>query len=108
MDLFDVIIAPEAYEQLSAYIHYIKYVLMNETAAEKVYNDAIETGNSLALLAGSLPFCENEKLKQYGYRTIAFKRHQYIMVYRIEGNIAYVDGIIHQKQDYENIFVKNK
>ena len=34
---------------------------------------------------------------------IHFKRHKYFMLYRIEGDKVYVDGIYHDSQDYENI-----
>ncbi|MCC8101517.1 MAG: type II toxin-antitoxin system RelE/ParE family toxin [Clostridiales bacterium] len=79
---------------------------MNPTAAENVYDDAIETGAKLSAVAGSLKLSENKRLRRYGYRTINFRRHQYVMVYRIVGQTAYVDGIFHQKQDYENLFAR--
>lgn len=104
MDSFKVIIAPEALEQLNACVRYIRCTLLNPSAAESVYNDAIETGAELAKVAGRLRFCDNEKLRHYGYRTITFRHHQYLMIYRTEERVAYVDGIFHQKQDYENLF----
>ena len=107
MDLFEVIIAPEAVEQLNACVQYIRCTLMNPSAAESVYEDAIETGAELAVVAGNLKLCENRKLKRYGYRIISFRRHQYVMIYRTEGQFAYVDGIFHQKQDYEHLFAKS-
>lgn len=106
MDSFKVIIAPEALKQLDAYVRYIRCVLLNPAAAEDVYNDAIETGAELSKVAGSLRFCDNERLSRYGYRMITFRRHQYVMIYRTEGQMAYVDGIFHQKQDYENLFAR--
>ncbi|MCD8045752.1 MAG: type II toxin-antitoxin system RelE/ParE family toxin [Clostridiales bacterium] len=106
MDSFKVIIAPEALEQLNACVRYIRCTLSNPSAAESVYNDAIETGAELAKVAASLKFCDNEKLSRYGYRAITFRHHQYLMIYRTAGQIAYVDGIFHQKQDYENLFAR--
>lgn len=106
MDSFKVIIAPEALEQLNACVQYIRCTLMNPTAAESVYNDAIETGAELASVAGSLKLSENRRLRRYGYRTINFRHHQYVMVYRVDGQTAYVDGIFHQRQDYENLFAR--
>ena len=44
------------------------------------------------------------QLKKHGYHIIHFMRHRYLMLYRIEGTIAYVDAIYHQLQDYENTF----
>ena len=106
MDLYKIIIAPEAMEQLNEYVSYIKYELLNESAARGVYDDATETGSELTKVAGSLQYCRSPLLRKYGYRVILFRHHQYLMVYRIEGKIAYVDGIFHQKQDYENLFAR--
>ena len=57
----------------------------------------------LAHVAGSLKLCDDPKLRALGYRTIHFKHHKYFMLYRIEDGKAYVDGIYHDSQDYENI-----
>lgn len=108
MDSFKVIIAPEALEQLNSCVRYIRCILLNPTAAESVYDDAIETGAELSTVAGSLKFCDNERLRRYGYRAITFRRHQHVMIYRTEGQVAYVDGIFHQKQDYENLFARTR
>ena len=54
-------------------------------------------------MAGSLKLCDDPKLRALGYRTIHFKHHKYFMLYRIEDGKAYVDGIYHDSQDYENI-----
>ncbi|MCD7823078.1 MAG: type II toxin-antitoxin system RelE/ParE family toxin [Oscillospiraceae bacterium] len=108
MDTFEVIISPEAKSQLSDYVRYIRKVLLNDVAAKSVYEDAIETGKRLSVVAGSLAYCKDEKLRNYGYRAIYFKRHQYVMIYRTVGQIAYVDGIFHLRQDYENLFAINQ
>ncbi len=107
MDTFEVIISPEAKSQLSDYISYIRCSLMNEVAARSVYDDAIETGKRLSLVAGSLAYCKDERLRDLGYKAIYFRHHQYVMIYRIVGQVAYVDGIFHLRQDYENLFARN-
>lgn len=104
MDSYNVIISPEAMEQLREHISYIRNVLFNPQAAESVYDDAVETGEKLSTIADVLKPCEDERLRRYDYRKISFRRHKYVMIYRIEGRTVYVDGIFHQKQDYENIF----
>ncbi len=105
MDLFDVIFSPKARRQLDDYIGYIQYVLLNEEAAKSVYNDAMETLDKLSKVAASLQYCKNSELREYKYRTILFRRHQYVMLYRVEGKTAYVDAVYHQKQNYENYFL---
>lgn len=104
MDSFNVIITPKALSQLNNYIDYLQYTLLNDQAAYSVWQDALETRERLSKVAGNLKLCTQLKLKENGYRIINFIRHRYLMLYRIEGSIVYVDAIYHQLQDYENIF----
>lgn len=104
MDSFDVIISPKALSQLNDYIDYLQYTLLNNQAARNVWQDALDTRERLSKIAGSLRLCLNPQLKKSGYRSINFLRQRYVMLYRIEGQTAYVDAIYHQLQDYENTF----
>ena len=104
MDLFNIVISPKALSQLNNYIDYLQYTLLNEQAANNVWQDALETRGRLSKVANSLKFCAHPQLKKNGYRAISFIRHRYLMLYRIEGSTAYVDAIYHQLQDYEHIF----
>ena len=105
MVLYDVIISPKALSQLDGYIKYIQCTLLNEQAAKAVWDDAMDTRDKLAEVAGSLMLCDNKKLQDLGYHSINFLRHRYLMLYRVEGNTAYVEAIYHQLQDYENTFL---
>ena len=105
MVLYDVIISPKALSQLDGYIEYIQCTLLNEQAAKAVWDDAMDTRDKLAKVAGSLKLCDNKKLQDLGYHRINFLRHRYLMLYRIEGSTAYVEAIYHQLQDYENTFL---
>ncbi len=105
MVLYDVIISPKALSQLDGYIEYIQCTLLNEQAAKAVWDDAMDTRDKLAEVAGSLKLCDNKKLQDLGYHRINFLRHRYLMLYRVEGNTAYVEAIYHQLQDYENTFL---
>lgn len=104
MDSFEVIISPKALAQLNDYIDYLQYTLLNDQAAYNVWQDALETRNRLSKIAGSLALCSQPLLQKNGYRIINFQRHRYLMLYRVEGQTAYVDAIYHQLQDYESIF----
>ncbi|MCD8115731.1 MAG: type II toxin-antitoxin system RelE/ParE family toxin [Oscillospiraceae bacterium] len=104
MDSFEVVFTFKARTQLQNCVSYISHTLLNDIAAKSVYQDAMETVAQLSSVAGSLPYCRHPKLRDFGYRIIGFKRHQYVMLYRIDGKTAIIDGIYHQKQDYENIF----
>jgi plasmid stabilization system protein ParE len=101
MDSFEVIISPKALSQLN---DYIQYTLLNPQAAKSVWEDAIGTTERLESIAGSLRYCANSKLRKLGYKPIFFQHHDYVMLFRIEGNTAFVDAIFHQLQDYEKNF----
>ena len=60
------------------------------------------TKKELAVVAESLGMCQNPRLKELKYRRIGFLKHKYFMLYRVEGNMAIVDNIFHELQDYEN------
>lgn len=99
---YKVIMSERAQSQLDKFIYYILVELGNEQAAGNVLADADKTKERLSRVAGSLSLCDNLRLRALGYRVIRFERHKYLMVYRIEGNIVYVEGIYHELQDYEN------
>lgn len=65
-------------------------------------DDFERTKQNLERVAGSLKICENPRLKELGYKRINFTSHNYFMLYRIKGNVAVVDNIFHELQDYEN------
>lgn len=100
---YEVILTYPAKAQFDHVINYIICEFESEQAALSVLNDAEDTKSRLAHVAGSLKLCDDPKLRALGYRTIHFKHHKYFMLYRIEDGKAYVDGIYHDSQDYENI-----
>ncbi len=100
---YKVVLTDPAREQFEQIIYYILYQLGNEQAADNVIRDADGTKLCLSHIAGNLKLCEDTKLRALGYRTIHFKQHKYFMLYRIDGNTVYVDGIYHDLQDYENL-----
>lgn len=100
---YKVVLTDPARKQFEQIIYYILYQLGNEQAADNVIRDADGTKLRLSHVAGNLKLCEDTKLRALGYRTIHFKQHKYFMLYRIDGNTVYVDGIYHDLQDYENL-----
>lgn len=103
--VYNVIITTSAMKKLEAYIRYTIYVLRNKEAAKAIRNDARETKRVLSYMASINPMCEHPKLKQYGYRKQFFLKHKFIMIYRIEGSSAIVEGMYHELQDYESLFI---
>ncbi len=45
--------------------------------------------------------CDNPRLREPEYRRINFLNHRYFMMYRVVGDMVFVDNIFHELQDYE-------
>lgn len=99
---YKVVVTSDAEEDLDRFIQYLLLEKKNEQAARNVLDDFEDTLNCLKNVAGSLSLCENQRLRALGYHRIDFLRHRYFMLYRIEGNLVFIDNIFHELQDYEN------
>ena len=69
----------------------------------KSYNVKI-TDEELKTIAGSLQFCDDVDLRDREMRMIKFRSHDYILLYKVEDDIAMVEAVYHTLQDYENLF----
>lgn len=100
---YDVVLSVRAQTHFREIINYLVYELQNQQAATSVADDFDDTVARLSHVAGLLKLCDDSVLRARGYRTIHFRKHKYLMVYTIDGGRAYVEGIYHDLQDYENI-----
>ena len=107
MVLFETIISPKALSQLDSYVDYILNTLLNPDAAMDLWRDAEQTRALLSECAGSLKLCAHPSLNVLGYHPMFFTKHRYVMLYRIVDHTAYIDGIYHLLQDYENTFASD-
>ena len=99
---YKVLVTKEAEEDLECFIQYLLLEKQSEQAARNVLDDFEATKESLKCVAGSLKLCDNSRLRQLGYRRINFLNHRYFMLYRIIGELVFIDSIFHNLQDYEN------
>lgn len=99
---YKVIVTDDAFEDLDHILYYLLFVLKNEQAARNVLDDFEATKVQLSHMAGSLKLCENLRLRARGYRRMEFQKHDYFLLYRIEGNSVIVDAVFHDLQDFEN------
>lgn len=102
---YKVVVIANAKADLRRYIAYLVNVKKSNQAAKNVLDDFRETRKSLETIAGSLKLCDNEKLAQRGLHRINFHRHNYFMLYYLEGKTAFVTNIFHESEDYENKLV---
>ena len=99
---YRVVITSDAEEDLDSFIRYLLFEKQNPQAASNVLNDFEETKQRLSIHANSIKLCDNPRLNALGYRKIYFQTHRYFMLYRIKDDLAIVDNIFHELQDYEN------
>ena len=102
---YKVVLTEDAEADLDGFISYLLLEKGSEQAASNVLEDFQATKDNLSRVAGSLKLCENPRLRKLGYRRINFLSHRYFMLYRIEGDMAIVDNIFHELQDYENLML---
>lgn len=101
-----VIMTDLAQSQLDSYIDYLLIEKSSPQAAKAIKDDALLTVEALLLSADTLAYCDDDDLTALGYRKIHFSKHRYLFLYRIVEDIAYIEAVYHQLQDYENIFKK--
>lgn len=100
--VFEVVLTSKAEAGIQEILDYVFYELENAQAAYSIEQDMKETIGRLSYVAGSLKLCDDPELRIRGYRTIHLKRHRYFMLYKTIGACAYVIGVYHDLQDYEN------
>ena len=99
---YKIVVTREAEEDLERFLRYLMFVKENVQAAQNVLNDYDATIECLKHIAGSLKLCDNPGLRKLEYRRINFLNHRYFMMYRVVGEMVFVDNIFHELQDYEN------
>lgn len=103
--VYKIKISEFAEMQLDNILYHIVFQLHNSYAAKRVLKDFQDTIAKLSYVAESLPLCDAIELREKGYRKIHFRRHNYLMLYRICDNCVQVDGIYHELEDYEKLLV---
>lgn len=100
---FKVVLTDKAKLHAQNILDYIFYELENVQAAVSVEQDMKDTTARLSHVTDNLKLCDAPELRALGYRTIHLIRHRYFMLYKIIDDCAYIIGIYHDLQDYENI-----
>lgn len=88
--------------QYDKFLAHIYFVLKNSQAADGLMQDFDETVDILREQADYLGYCRSERLRKLGFHKIHFKRHRYLLVYRVKNDKVIVEGMYHELQDYEN------
>ena len=99
---YKVVITEDAELDMDNFVHFLLFEKKNEQAASNLIDDFDAVIATLTHAAESIKLCENQHLRELGYRRINFKSHRYFMLYRVEEDMVYADNIFHELQDYEN------
>ena len=97
---YKLYISERAEEQLDHILQYIAVRLRNPEAARAVLDDVVDMYDYLREEPGAFAFCDDSWLAGRGYRKAVLKKHNYIMLYRIESDIVQISGIFHMKENY--------
>ena len=95
-------VTSDAKKDLGRYLDYIRRVLKNPQAARSVAEDFRETKSKLAGIADSLKKPDSAALVQRGLKRYNFLHHDYLLLFRVKGEIVEITNIFHASEDYEN------
>lgn len=101
MKKYHVVINDDAKEDLTKYRDYLLKQKCSQQAARNLVLDFRETRKTLELVAGSIHEPESEALRKRGLKRINLLKHDYFLLYKIEGSKAYVTNMFHSLEDYE-------
>ena len=102
MKSYKVKISPNAKKELQERLSYLVEVKLNKQAANNVMQDYRETRESLSHIAGSIKEADSKKLRERGLKRINFRRHDYFLLFRIDGEVVTVTNVFHFLEDFEN------
>ena len=99
---YKVYVTIDAENDLNRHVLYLLKEKRSRQAVTNLLDDFVQTKEILAIVAGCLQPCKNQRLRNQGYKRINFLHHDYFMIFRIEDQNVFVDGIYHFLEDYEN------
>lgn len=102
MKHFEVTILSDAQRDFRRCVNYLLYVKKNRQAALNLKEDLKITILRLSDIAGSLRIADSEVLKSRNLKRLNFGKHNYFLLFRIEGNKAIVTNIFHCSEDFES------
>lgn len=98
---WSVIVTDDVERDLDNFVYYLLVEKMSDQAASALLDDYDETIIVLSKVAGSLKLLDDPELAAEGYRKIRLRRHNYYLLYRLDGDLAVVDRMFHDLQDLD-------
>lgn len=100
--IYKISVTIDAENDLERFLRYLLFEKKNDQAASSLLDDFEATKEKLSVIAGSIKYCDNPRLKEAGYKKMHFLKHRYFMIYHLKEKVAVIDNIFHELQDYEN------
>lgn len=97
---YKLYIPEETEKQIDAAVRYVAITLKSPQAASEIITDISEVYDFLETNAENMALCSDEYLRRQNYRMIPLKRHHYLFIYRIDGDVVYIAGFFHMLQNY--------
>ena len=102
MKKFKVKVSPEAEQELHRRAGYLALARKNPQAARNFMHDYRKTRLTLEDIAGSIREPDSEILKRRNLKRLNFRKMDYFLLFKVEGNTAIITNIFHASEDFEN------
>lgn len=102
MKIYSITITPEAKTNFRQLVNYLLYAKKNSQEADNLINDYDLTIISLAKIAGSIREPDSDILKRRNLKRLNFRKMNYFLLFKIEGETVTVTNIFHGSEDFES------
>lgn len=102
MKRYTILVTAKADRDLDRCVNYLLHVKKNRQAAKNLVSDYKKTLDRLSNIAGSLKTPESEVLNSRNLKRLNFGKHDYFLLFRIDGSKAIVTNIFHGTEDFES------
>ena len=98
---WEVIETDDVQVDLDNFVYYLLVEKCSDQAANALISDYDETIDLLATMAGSLKLLDDPEFAAEGFRKIRLRKHDYYLIYGLEGDKAVVYRMLHDLQDID-------
>ena len=98
--VYKIKVTDRAEKQIENAIQYLAVNLKSIQAAKNLMEDINQAFALLEAFEASFSFCEDSYLASKGYRKYALKKHDYLIIYRVEENTVYLVGFFPVLENY--------
>ena len=97
---YNLEITERAEDQLDELIHYLIFGLKNESAAKHLLDCVSVAYERISENPYQFPLCRDENLAECEYREAVLSEMNYLVIFKISGNVVYIIGVFHEMENY--------